>query len=141
MSRGGARKGAGRKRGIGMANDIKKHCQAFIEEILKDEAIRAKATKQLSLSLEQNEDDYLYIIKVDDSYKIGYSSNWAKRLKNYRTHSPTFDITYLIKHEEAFELETELHNMFRDKRISGEWFDLNEKDIVKAVSYCSKRIS
>jgi hypothetical protein len=27
---GGARKGAGRKKGIGIASDIKKHCSEFI---------------------------------------------------------------------------------------------------------------
>ena len=37
---GGARKGAGRKAGVGLSFDIKTHCELFIIELLKNEAIK-----------------------------------------------------------------------------------------------------
>ncbi len=59
---GGAREGSGRKKGIGLSFTIQKHCQSFIEEILKDEAIKRKAIKQLETNYKKVE-HYIYIIK------------------------------------------------------------------------------
>ena len=60
---GGARKGAGRKKGIGLTSEILgKHCYNFMVELLKDDAIKTKAIKQLSLfNNEVKDEDYLYI--------------------------------------------------------------------------------
>ena len=64
----------GRKKGIGIANDIKKHCEAFINTLLLDDAIKLKATKQLSFNITETK-DYLYIIKNESKYKIGFTSD------------------------------------------------------------------
>ena len=137
---GGARKGAGRKKGIGLSYDIQKHCNNFIIELLKDETIKAKALKQMSLMFEEDEEDYLYIIRNGLYYKIGYSSNWSKRYKNYKTHSGVVDLVYLSKQQDSFSLEAYLHNLFKDKRVNGEWFDLSNEDVLNAISYCSSTI-
>jgi len=134
---GGARVGSGRKKGIGICDDIRKHCDNFINELLKDEAIRYKAVKQLSLNIKEEEFDYLYIIENNGLYKIGYSSNWRKRYKAYQTHLGFVNISYLTKQINSFKLEGELHQMFSDKRVTGEWFKLNSSDLLKAISYCS----
>ena len=31
--------------------------------------------------------------------------------------------------------------MFKDKRVTGEWFTLSNDDIIKCVSYCSQNMS
>ena len=139
-SRGGARKGAGRKKGVGISYEIQKHCNNFIIELLKDEAIKVKALKQTSLIFQEDEQDFLYIIKNGRYYKIGYSSNWSKRHKNYKTHLGVVDLVYLSKQQDSFSLEAYLHNLFQDKRVNGEWFDLSNEDLLKAISYCSSRI-
>lgn len=139
--RGGARAGAGRKKGIGITYDIQKHCHNFILEILKDEAIKQKALKQLSLSLfDDNKKEYLYIIKNNGIYKIGYSSNFKRRYKNYLTHLGVFELVYLIQEKNAFELESNLHKMFENKKVRGEWFKLDDCDLINAISYCSKKL-
>jgi predicted GIY-YIG superfamily endonuclease len=137
---GGARIGAGRKKRIGMAYDIEKHCFNFISEILKDDAIKLKATKQLAEIDLIKKQDYLYIIENNGAYKIGYSSNWQKRYKNYKTHLGSVNLIYLTKQENCFDLENKLHSLFSDKRTFGEWFYLNGDDLLKAISYCSYRI-
>lgn len=132
---GGARKGAGRKKGIGISYDIQKHCQKFIEELLKNEAIKSKAIDQLQLKLlDENEDDSLYIIKSGDLYKIGYSSSFSKRIKNYKVHNPDLKILLVIKTSDAFDLEQTLHTKYKDKRIKGEWFNLDVDDITEITS-------
>ena len=139
---GGARKGAGRKKGTGLTSEIQKHCYNFMVELLKDEAIKNKAIKQLSFFEEPEiEEDYLYIIRNNNLCKIGYSSNWKKRYKAYKTHLGFVDIIYLTKTKNSFYLEDKLHEMFKEKRVTGEWFSLSNEDLLKCVSFCSQNIS
>ena len=138
----GGHRNAGRKKGVGFTFEIQKHCYDFMESLLKDDAIRLKATKQLALSFEdeKNNNDVLYIIKIEGKYKIGFSSDWNKRKTSYKTHSPTYEVIYLLKSEKSFDLECKLHLMFNTKNIQGEWFDLDNEDLLKAVLYCSKEV-
>lgn len=138
--RGGARKGAGRKKGIGITYDIQKHCQNFIEEILKDDAIRFKSIKQLSLKYDDVSEDYFYIIENNGLYKLGYSSNWEKRYKNYKTHLGAVNLVYLTKQLNCFEIENNIHKMFEGSRDVGEWFDLTDEDLFCIIQHCSKKI-
>jgi hypothetical protein len=138
----GGNRNAGRKKGVGVTYDIQKHCQKFIEEILKDDAIKLIATKQLSEKIQQEDiekENYLYLIYMSGKYKIGFSSNWKKRRTSYKTHSPEYKTVYICKSKIAFLLESELHEMFSDKRINGEWFELNNNDVLKAVLHCNRR--
>lgn len=135
----GGHKKAGRKKGIGIAFDIQRHCQKLIEDMLSDDAIRMKATKQLSLLLETEEkEDYFYIIENNGLYKLGYSSNFAKRYKNYKCHLGDVNLIYLTKQKDCFNLETFCHNKFKDKRKTGEWFELNQNDLLYIIKYTSE---
>lgn len=138
--RGGARPNAGRKKGIGLSYDIQKYCNNFMEEMLKNEAVKLKATKQLALKLNEIDTKYLYLIKNKNLYKIGYSSNLKKRLKDYDVHLGKYELIYLLEDSKCFEIEQELHNIFRDKRETGEWFNLTNDDVIKIISYCTNKI-
>ena len=35
-------------------------------------------------------------------------------------------------------VEAQLHKIFRDKKVNGEWFDLDEEDIVKFKTMCKQ---
>lgn len=127
-------KGAGRKKGIGVSFEIQKHCQRFIEELLKDEVIKNKAVKQLEINL-QEPTEYVYIIKSNLYYKIGYTTNYEKRLKNYKTHNPNISTICVIESPIAFNCETYLREQFHKNNISGEWFDLNKEELEEALKY------
>lgn len=130
---GGRRKGAGRKKGIGITYEIQKHCERFIEELLRNEAIRLRATKQLSLCLEDNAEHCCYVIQGserDNTYKIGYTSNWDSRKRQYVTHLPSHRVLFLYKGSDAFEVEGDLHAMFSNFNTSGEWFELPPERVV-----------
>tara|TARA_R110000851_G_scaffold239896_1_gene392598 strand:+ start:287 stop:727 length:441 start_codon:yes stop_codon:yes gene_type:complete len=139
-NRGGARKGAGRKKGIGLTYEIQKHCQKFVEELLNEDAIRLKLTQQLAENKNEISLEYLYIIENNKKYKIGYSSNFKKRLKNYKTHLGEVNLIYLTKQKNCFNLESDIHEMFESKNISGEWFNLDNDDIFKIIAHCSNKI-
>lgn len=134
---GGARLGAGRKKGIGLTYDIQKHCQKFITELLEDEAIKIAATEQLSQIVvkAKKEKRYIYLIESNDLIKIGYTTDFKKRIKNYRTHNKNINILLVHETKDAFEIESELHNKFKDLNVGGEWFDLSLYDIYYILSY------
>ena len=126
--------GVGRKKGIGISFDIQKHCQRFIEDLLKDEAIRDKAVKQLQLKIEEPT-EFIYIIKSNLYYKIGYTTNYKKRLKNYQTHNPDVSTICVIESPIAFNCESYLKEKFHKNNINGEWFDLNKEELGEALKY------
>lgn len=134
---GGARIGAGRKKGIGLTYDIQKHCQKFINELLQDEAIKIAATEQLSdiIVKEEKVKHYLYLIESNDLIKIGYTTNFKKRIINYRTHNKKINVLLVHEAENAFEIESELHKEFEHANVGGEWFDLTLHDIYHILVY------
>ena len=136
----GGHKNAGRKKGVGITFEIQKHCFNFMQELLKDDAIRLKATKELAEIEQVIKQDYLYIIENNGMCKIGYTSDWKKRLQNYRTHLGLVNVIYVTKQIDSFNLETELHILFKDKRNTGEWFSLDQNDLLKAINFCSSKI-
>ena len=85
----------------------------------------------------------LYLIKCYEEsevlYKIGFSIEPTKRKKVFETGNPN-DLEIV---EEFFtnydtKLETAVHNWFRSKRVSREWFRLENIDVENFVKYCKK---
>lgn len=79
---------------------------------------------------------HVYLIRASNGVvKIGKTRNLAQRLKDLNTASP-LDLELLgsVYYALGDQLELELHAQYADKRIKGEWFDLNEDDI-EAIKY------
>lgn len=70
---------------------------------------------------------YVMIDKNTGYYKIGRSSNPLRREKTLQSEKPTVEL--LFHHDARISNENELHDMFSDKRVRGEWFDLNGSDL------------
>lgn len=131
--RGGARRNAGRKKGIGVTYTIRKHCEDLIVELLKDEAFKNKALKQMEIQF-HDPSEHIYIFKINGLFKIGYSSSIEKRIKNYRVHTPNIEVIFILESKMAFELEQILHNKFKDRNKSGEFFELTNDEVLTAIS-------
>ena len=74
----------------------------------------------------------VYLITDGNYYKIGVSTDPESRLKSLQTGNPNkLEIvnTYNVSSSDMYEMETTLHNMFKDKRVLNEWFDLEYSDI------------
>ena len=144
---GGARPGAGRKKKtIKLADKIKDHCYDFIVEMMKDKEIFNIAKREYQLLLDFEDDckkkeDYLYIIKSNGLYKIGFTTNLKSRLNDYKVHFGLVELIYVYKGYDCYDLESIIHNLVEDKNHRGEWFSLTETDVVTIVSYCSKLIN
>jgi predicted GIY-YIG superfamily endonuclease len=138
---GGARLGAGRKKGIGVTSSIEKHVYKFVVELLQDDLVRAKAVKQLALSFDSEQEQYLYIIKNGNLYKVGYSSNFKNRIKNYKAHLGKVDVILLYKTNRAFEIEAEFHqNQLDALGVNSEWYEFSESQLENAIRYFTQKV-
>lgn len=84
---------------------------------------------------EYEKQGFIYIIFFDDSvgnrfFKIGLSNNFISRVSSHQTSLP-FEMKiacgYFVGNMRLEERE--LHSIFADKNIRGEWFNLNQDDL------------
>lgn len=73
-------------------------------------------------------------------HKIGYTRRTIeKRIKEFKTGNAS-DI-YLVdsfQSEWGTKIESQLHRIYKSKKIGGEWFDLSEDDIIDFSNHCRK---
>jgi hypothetical protein len=73
---------------------------------------------------------YLYIISSElGFYKIGRTKNVAARMTQLKSMPLKVESVHTIACEDEIKFEKELHERFKDKRKSSEWFVLDENDI------------
>ncbi|TCI90025.1 GIY-YIG nuclease family protein [Tenacibaculum sp. M341] len=90
----------------------------FLKNFLKVNKIEIKEGKT-----------YLYLMLNEDTnlFKIGYSKNPIFREKTLQSEEPNI---FTIKIWECDKnIETKLHKLFNNKRVRGEWFNLNIEDL------------
>ena len=72
----------------------------------------------------------IYIMECGGYYKIGVSKNIKQRQKQLNKRPFKVNIIYKSPiNEDYYSMEKELHTQYDDKRINGEWFNLNQNDI------------
>ena len=75
---------------------------------------------------------YVYLLQErgTDRFKIGRANNADRRYRELAIQLPApVDRIALIKSEDCVFLETKLHQKFAEKRLNGEWFRLNRRDV------------
>ena len=139
--RGGSRIGAGRKKGSGLSSAIKKHVDNFMLELIKDEKIKSQLDSDIfELS---NNNGWIYIIKDTEAntIKIGVTQqkNPNKRLSHYSVHKIKFDLLFIDKINECYDVENYIHNFLSEKRVRGDWFNLSNEDVYNIISLINKK--
>lgn len=80
---------------------------------------------------------YVYLLHSQGVYKIGSTTKLENRLASYRCHNPYFELLSHYFVPDALSLELHLHELMKDKRMSGrEWFTLNTSDISTVKELC-----
>lgn len=83
---------------------------------------------------------FLYVIYIEPAlgnrfYKIGRSVSFSDRLSTHQCSSP-FEVfvacCYFVPNTRAEEMA--LHELFEEKRVRGEWFDLDQADLQSIAS-------
>ena len=109
-------------------NEVRSDCRIYVTN-LKD-VINDKSPAQMQTKFTKV---YVMIDKNTGYYKIGRSKNPQYRERTLQSEKPTIEM--LFNHEARVKDEKDLHKMFEDKRVRGEWFDLNGSDLYKIREY------
>lgn len=64
----------------------------------------------------------IYVIESGEYFKVGYSSNFKKRLESYATHSPTFKVVHTLNGDKS--LEKFIHTSLKEHSYNREWFNI-----------------
>lgn len=108
----------------------KKTVNLLNSDALHEEANRRYEPIQVN-STPRDKSGYVYLLQSPNGlYKIGRTKDAQGRLKNFKTSMP-FDVEFehVIKTDDMYKLENELHERFSMTRVSGEWFRLTSNDI------------
>lgn len=83
---------------------------------------------------------YLICSEIGDEklYKIGFTRRKIEdRIKEFETgNGSNIFIIDSYKSKWGTKIEARLHSIFKNKKIRGEWFNLDENDILKFNSHC-----
>jgi hypothetical protein len=100
---------------------------------IDDEVSIKKADELIQLTSAKNIEKlgFVYLIKSKLGYKIGYSKEIHNRNKIFNVKLPfQWEFAKIFCLEDYKLFEKFLHNIFVDKKLNGEWFDLDEEDLV-----------
>jgi len=78
------------------------------------------------------DDGIVYVIRCAPTsyYKIGVSGSPEDRLYMMQGGCPLDLILIAVKrYKDPYRKESQLHKAFADKRIRGEWYELNRQDL------------
>lgn len=91
---------------------------------------QAEARKDDSTDADESDFGYVYLMKSGRYYKIGRSNSAGRREYELAIQLPEKVITeHVIKTDDPAGIEAYWHRRFKEKRKSGEWFELNAQDI------------
>ena len=84
---------------------------------------REAATQNVTEKAKMSGKGYIYLFKCADKYKVGYSKNVRRRLKELDKRPFPLEVISEIKNDNAFEIEQTIHILLREFKIQGEWYD------------------
>ena len=85
--------------------------------------------------------EQVYLIQLENSelFKIGYSKNPSERLRALQTaNGGRLELIEAIETDFGYKLEKHLHRHYSLKRKIGEWFELNEEEVLRFKEICKK---
>lgn len=106
--------------------------------------LRTKFLVKMSYSIEADYDKefiskklkphygYVYFLKSQFGFKIGFTTSLTKRMKTFDVKLPfNVELHSTIKTEEYRNIEKTLHNILQLKNINGEWFEIDDNDFIE----------
>jgi hypothetical protein len=76
----------------------------------------------------------VYLLKANDRYKIGRTTNMEMRFKRCIGLCPyPLDLVWTLETIDYAKIEKALHRIYKKKRVHYEWFALSESDVEKII--------
>ena len=120
-------------------NKILEDIDTLKKSVMTKDELDQWLTNDLKDDDKVNEPCYLYLMKDFNTgyYKIGISNSPKHREKTLQSEKPTIEMICnkkYVSRRMAHSFEQALHKTFGDKRIRGEWFDLDISDVEEVKS-------
>lgn len=68
---------------------------------------------------------YIYLLECGGKYKIGYSNNVERRMKQLDTRPFSLNLITKVYSDIAFDVEQRIHKMMSKYKVEGEWYDIS----------------
>jgi len=118
--------------------DIQKYNEWLDNQRKKEELSCMRESKKQKLK--EKVSGYIYVIESTGLYKIGRTLNIQSRMKTYVTENPHPTKLIIDAQVNDYEsVEKTLHKTFKNKRVRGEWFNLNKKDLIEIKEICKQK--
>lgn len=128
------------KRIFNYINTLPKLTEERIKELKQIAHRELREQKQKSqIAKKANGKGYVYLVRLDKHYKIGISKNPKDRLKEFTLLPYPLEDICIERVANYEQCEEELHLHFDNKRVRGEWFELDEEDIEYIKKYLEER--
>ncbi len=119
---------------IDRAEYIKSYCEekGGLEDVIQicKPYIKSKSITPDDTAQDLASTGYVYLLKSGKYYKIGKTNNPDRRQYEIGLQLPEkLHHIHSIETDDPSGIEAYWHNRFREKRLEGEWFDLNANDI------------
>jgi|GEM_PF-6647959 len=106
----------------------------YIPDDVIDESNQWSEQKSIDVSAEPKtarKPGYIYIYESGGYYKIGLTTRSPeKRAKEISRNTPfKLNLVHCFDSDDAMQAEKILHSEYGEKRLDGEWFDLEESDL------------
>ena len=117
----------------------------FIEKVFSGKKDRTPNIYKLSEDWKEKcickiqNDGYVYLVKLDKHYKIGISISPDSRLQEFTLLPYPLEDICIEKVNDYKQVEKELHKLYSDKRVRGEWFSLQQSDVENIIKYIQER--
>ena len=136
--------------------EVVKHLNAYIESHTDEEIERENAKRKENvdkyykdLCPKQKDNSkssvagYVYLFKCGEEYKIGYSKNVERRIKELDKRPYPLVLISKIYSDIAYEIEQHLHRVLADYKIKGEWYhlkpDLSAEEFERCVKFVENK--
>lgn len=73
----------------------------------------------------KNVSGYVYLLSCSDKYKVGYSNNVERRMKQLDTRPFPLKLVCKTYSDIAFDVEQRIHKIMSDHKVEGEWYDFD----------------
>jgi predicted GIY-YIG superfamily endonuclease len=84
-------------------------------------------------NMSRAKDAYVYFIKCGEYYKIGYSKDAERRVKELDNRPYKVELIYVSALTPyAYKIEQKIHEWLEEYKINGEWYDL-PRDMIDVV--------
>ena len=118
-------------------NDLQYYCMFYTDEEIIE--INNEGEKEFYNSITNKHpkkvtyDGYVYMLKCADKYKIGYSKNVERRIKELDTRPFKLELLFIGYSDNARTIEHELHKRLHEYKEIGEWYSNITELIVRQM--------